>query len=145
MKALPPPLRGQVERATRFMFTRIIRSLARTLHGEELSVAQLASLHLIDADGDLRQAQLGEDLLMTASSTSRMIDGLVDRGLVERRESAHDRRARTLHLTERGRALLGEIGEARVDLFEKIMRRVPRSVINLLIVNLARVRADGEV
>jgi DNA-binding MarR family transcriptional regulator len=145
MKTFPPPLRGQLERATRFMFTRIIRSLARTLHGEELSVAQLAALHLVEAAGDLRQAELAEDLLMTPSSTSRMIDGLVERGLMERRESPQDRRARTLHVTARGIALLNEIGAARVDLFEKLTRRIPRSVLDLMVTNLARARADGEV
>jgi MarR family transcriptional regulator for hemolysin len=127
------------------MFTKIIRSLARTLHGEDLSVVQLAALHLVDAAGDVKQAQLAEDLLMTPSSASRMIDALVERGLIERRESPEDRRARTLHLTARGIELLDEIGAARVELFEKITRRVPRTVIDVLLVNLARVRAEGEV
>jgi DNA-binding MarR family transcriptional regulator len=145
MKTLPQPLRGRLERATRFMFTRIIRSLARTLHGEDLSVVQLAALHLVDAAGDLRQSQLADELLMTASSASRMIDALVDRDLMERRESPEDRRVRTLHLTARGREMLDEIGAARVELFEKITRRVPRTVLDVLLLNLARVRAEGEV
>ena len=134
-----------LEAATRFMFTRIIRALARTLHGEELSVAQLAALHLIDQAGDIRQSQLAEELLMSAPSTSRMIDALVDRGLVERRESPEDRRARTLHLTGKGDALLAEIGAGRMQLFERFTRRVPRQVMDLLLANIARIREEGEI
>jgi DNA-binding MarR family transcriptional regulator len=138
-------LKVSLERASRFMFTRILRSLARTLHDEDLSVAQLAALHVIDQAGDLRQSQLAEDLLMSAPSTSRMIDALVTRGLVERRESPDDRRARTLHLTGKGATMLDEIGAARVELFERITRRLPRSLVEVFLTNIERVRSEGEV
>ena len=124
------------------MFTRIIRSLARTVHDEDLSVAQLAALHLIDQAEDLRQSQLAEDLLMTPSSASRMIDGLVERGLVERRESPADRRARTLHVTDKGAAMLDEIGAARVALFERITKHLPRTMVMLFLQNIDRAKQE---
>jgi DNA-binding MarR family transcriptional regulator len=134
-----------LDAATRFMFTRIIRSLVRSLHGEDLTVAQLAALHLVDQAGDLRQSHLAEELQLSAPSTSRMIDALVDRDLLERREAPDDRRARTLHLTRRGEALLAEFSAARMVLFDRITRRLPRGLIDVFLGTLQRVRDSGEV
>jgi len=43
-----------IERMSRAMFTRIISSLTRTMQEEELSVAQVAALHLVDERGSMR-------------------------------------------------------------------------------------------
>ena len=132
-----------LEQASRWMFTNIIASLARTLHGEELSVAQLAALHVIDRDGDVRQAQLAGEIGLSPSATSRLVDALVQRGLVERREAPEDRRARTLRLTGAGTAMLDEISEARTRLFTRITSKLPRSLFRVFLANVARVRAAG--
>jgi MarR family transcriptional regulator for hemolysin len=138
-------MKMNLERASRFMFTRIVRSLARTVRDEDLSVAQLAALHLVDQAGDLRQSALGEELMMSPSAASRMIDQLVERDLLERRESPDDRRVRTLHLTARGETLLDQIGAARVALFERITKRIPKQIVELFMANIERVRSEGEV
>jgi DNA-binding MarR family transcriptional regulator len=137
-----------IERASRWMFTRIISSLARTLRDEELSIAQLAALHLLDqasvgADGGVRQSALATALGRSPSTASRLIDGLVQRGLVERRETPEDRRARVLRLSPRGLALLDEIGEARARLFEKITSPLPRMLVRTILGHIEGLRSAG--
>ena len=53
-----------IERASRWMFTRIISSLARTLRDEELSIAQLAALpqFVAHVDGQRLHWSLGPTL-----------------------------------------------------------------------------------
>ncbi len=96
-------LGGPVERFTRMMFTRIIAALARTLRDEALSIAQVAALHLIDQAGALRVSVLADELTLSASATSRLVEGLVQRDLVARDEDPDDRRAKILTLTPAGR------------------------------------------
>jgi len=125
------------------MFTRIVASLARTLRDEDLSVAQLAALHVVDQVGACKQSALATELALSPSAASRMVDGLVQRGLFERRESPDDRRVRTLSLSDRGRELLDTAGQARVALIERVTRPFPRVMINLFLSNLERLRAAG--
>lgn len=132
-----------LERASRFMFTRLVASLARTLRDEDLSVVQLAALHVVDQAGELKQSTLATELAMSPSAASRMVDGLVTRGLVERRESPDDRRVRALRLSPRGAELLDETGEARAQLIERVTRPLPRAMVNLFLTNLERLRAAG--
>src|SRR4051794_19691230 len=103
-----------LERATRVMFTRIMTGLARTLRDEELTISQVAALHLIDEGGAHRVAVLGDLLGLSPSAASRMTDALVQRDLLDRSEDPGDRRARVLQLTAKGRALVDGMGADRV-------------------------------
>jgi DNA-binding MarR family transcriptional regulator len=132
-----------LERASRWMFTRIISSLARTLRDEEMSVAQLAALHVVDQGGEVRQSALARELGLSPSAASRLIDGLVQRGLIERRELPGDRRARVLRLSPRGATLLDEIGASRAQLLGRVTDKLPRGLVKLFIGNLERFREHG--
>jgi len=57
------------------------------------------------AEGSSQQAA-GERLGIPPSRMVAFVDSLEARGLLERRAHPHDRRARALHLTDAGRALL---------------------------------------
>jgi DNA-binding MarR family transcriptional regulator len=137
------PVSAQIERASRWMFTRIISSLARNLHDEDMSVAQLAALHVVDQAGELRQSLLADELGMSPSATSRLVDALVQRGLVERREDPDDRRARALRLSRHGAELLDDIGASRTRLIERITGRLPRAMVKVFVSNLDRFRETG--
>ncbi len=103
-----------LERATRVMFTKILVALSQQLRDSDLTVEQLTALHLVDQTGTIRSSALGETLGLSPSAVSRMVDGLVGRGLVTREEDAEDRRARRLGLSDEGRELLRVAGTARV-------------------------------
>jgi DNA-binding MarR family transcriptional regulator len=69
------------------------------------------------AQGSTQQA-IGEMLGVPASRMVALIDSLEQRGLLERRLSPSDRRARALHLTDPGRLLLEQATRAAAD-FER--------------------------
>jgi len=131
-----------LERASRWMFTKIISGLARTLRDEDLSVAQLAALHLVDQAGELGQSQLAEVLALSPSAASRLVDGLVQRNLIERRESAHDRRIRVLRVAAHGTELLDAFGEERTELIERLTSKLPRAIVKVFLDNVERFRAE---
>jgi DNA-binding MarR family transcriptional regulator len=67
---------------------------------------------LTKADGPVRITDLHRRVLLSQPALSRMVDRLVERGLVERCEDAGDRRVVRLALTEAGRARQREVGAA---------------------------------
>jgi len=124
------------------MFTRIISGLARTLRDEDLSVAQLAAIHVVDQAGEMRQSQLAETLALSPSAASRLVDSLVQRNLIERRESDEDRRVRVLRVAGHGTELLDAFGEERTVLFERLTATLPRTLIKIFLDNLERFRTS---
>jgi MarR family transcriptional regulator for hemolysin len=70
--------------------------------------------------GDVRQGVLAEALGIEGPSLVRSLDQLVEAGFVERHEDPSDRRAKTLHLTEAGKAACAPI-EAALSLMRTAM------------------------
>ena len=58
------------------------------------------------------------------SATSRLVDALVRRGLVERREHRSDRRVRRLALADDGDALLRRLERTRAEAQLEVMDRL---------------------
>ena len=63
-----------------------------------------------------RQKDLAESMSLDGSSVVRLLDNLETAGLVQRKEGEHDRRAKVIVLTPRGRAIADQV--------ETISRRV---------------------
>ena len=82
-----------------------------------LSAAQADAVAVIAQTEPLSLKELGGLLIAESGHPSRLVDRLVDAGVVERRPDEQDRRQVVLHLTERGRRLSAEVAEARAELF----------------------------
>lgn len=80
-----------------------------------LTGAQADALAVIGKAGPLSLKDLGELLVAEAGHPSRLVDRLVEAGLVERRSVGEDRRRVELSLSKRGRALEKRMLRARED------------------------------
>jgi DNA-binding MarR family transcriptional regulator len=84
----------------------------------DLTPAQAGVLRLIAWQPGRSQQDIARTLGTPPSRLVLLIDGLQDRGLVERRRSSQDRRQYALHLTGAGTAFMGQlagIGAAHED------------------------------
>jgi DNA-binding MarR family transcriptional regulator len=91
------------------------RRLAARLRDAGLTPAQAEVLDVLSDRAPLSLAELGRLLICETGSPSRLVDVLVQRGLVTRTPSPHDRRVVSLGLTEAGReAQAASAGSATV-------------------------------
>jgi DNA-binding MarR family transcriptional regulator len=84
----------------------VARRFKETLAPLELEPREFALLRGVGANEGASQQAIGERYQIPASRMVAFIDGLEERGLLERRLNPHDRRTHALHLTARGRKLL---------------------------------------
>jgi DNA-binding MarR family transcriptional regulator len=82
--------------------------VAEELAGHDLSVAQFASLLMLDQSPGLTVADVARKVSTARQSANEMLAGLEQNGLVERRPHPSDRRAQQVFLTDAGRARLAE-------------------------------------
>ena len=83
-----------------------------------LTGPQADALSVIGQAGPLSLKELGELLIAEAGHPSRLVDRLVEAGLVERRAADDDRRRIVLSLTAGGRRLEKRVAERRAALVE---------------------------
>jgi long-chain acyl-CoA synthetase len=96
---------------------RLAKQVEVALAPLDLSLPQYRVLSLL-ADGSSASSVLARKLAVSPPSVTAVVDGLVARGLVERRDDPEDRRRLTLLLTRDGKRLLAAAdvaGEARLD------------------------------
>jgi DNA-binding MarR family transcriptional regulator len=90
-----------------------------------VSVVQLRALTVLDRQGEANLVQLADDMGVTVSTTSRLVDRLVAAGLVDRRVAAHTRREVALRLTPRGRSLLMRYDDLRLASLHECLETLP--------------------
>jgi DNA-binding MarR family transcriptional regulator len=95
------------------------RSLERAAGECELTLAQYRVLALIAA-GDERSSLLAERLAVAKPTITAVVDGLVERGLIERASVAGDRRSIRLTLTKPGQQALRVIERTMAEVLETI-------------------------
>jgi MarR family transcriptional regulator for hemolysin len=78
--------------------------------------AKWAVLARLDRFEGLKQTELAEMLDLQPISLTRLLDGLADNGLIERRPDPDDRRAKRLFLTPAARPLLERLAALGEDL-----------------------------
>ncbi len=88
----------------------------------ELSFTQIKALCAMDMDGEDRSVKaLAESMKVSLPAMSRAIDGLYERGFVDRQEDPVDRRMKRLRLTESGRAITSSLNETRLAALQEFL------------------------
>jgi DNA-binding MarR family transcriptional regulator len=89
----------------------------------DLSLTQLKGLSVLDehVEEALSVKALSERLGLSLAATSRSVDGLVKRKLIERDEDPDDRRVRRVRLTARGRRTVERLVEIRIAALERLV------------------------
>ena len=82
--------------------------VAEALVQHDLSVAQFASLLILDEEPGLSVADVARKVSTARQSANEMLGGLERAGLVERRPHPSDRRTQQIFLTDAGRQRLAE-------------------------------------
>jgi DNA-binding MarR family transcriptional regulator len=112
----------------------------------ELSMTQCKLLWVLeDADEELALKELGDRLGLSLPATSRAIDGLHQRGYVERRENERDRRMKGVRINEAGRDVLRRLGELRLARLEQFAATMSEAERRRLAAALSPLVARDEI
>jgi DNA-binding MarR family transcriptional regulator len=121
----------------RALWRELVIGFAHQLGSLHLGFTQLAALYAVAGPMSLTVADLAEQLDRSPSATSRLVSGLVRRGLLVRGEEVADRRQRILSLTTEGSALLATVDRARADQFLAVIRPMPMAERALVAMGVA--------
>jgi DNA-binding MarR family transcriptional regulator len=110
--------RGQLERfvellgaySSSVLTARLLEQVTRG----QVTPAQFDALTFIHRHGGCSAKALSEGLRISIPSSTRLVDRMVKKALVDRRESGVDRRLVDLTLTDAGRGVLAAVREARI-------------------------------
>jgi DNA-binding MarR family transcriptional regulator len=100
------------------------RLFADALRPLQLTPSQAEVLRVLQDREPLSLVALGDLLVCETGSPSRLVQGLVEDGLVERVPSSTDKRMVTLTLTNAGREMAANVGALESQFYEAIASQV---------------------
>ena len=112
------------------VFVETIRKAAASAmcceHGEEeITTSLMQCLEYVYLRGASPITRIADGLEVSLSAASQLVERLVKRDLVTRRENEDDRRLTRVELTEAGESLVREMRERKAKWFESIMNAMP--------------------
>lgn len=90
----------------------------------DLTLQQLRAFSLVFARGETAVHGVAEALGVRANVATGIVQRLVDRGLIERREDSSDRRVRLLTVSPKGTALIEEMGAIVLSKGRRFLERL---------------------
>src|SRR6478735_12642023 len=99
--------------------------LIRFMSDVDLSFTQVKMLMLLEDRGELSVKDVAGALNLSLPAASRAIDGLAGRGLVDRREAEHARRAKIVSLRPGGQQIGAAMIATRQATYEQFASELP--------------------
>lgn len=91
----------------------------------DITAALMDCLQFLYLQGPSAVSRIADGLEVTLPAASQLVDRLVRKGLVQRRENELDRRLTTVELTDSGRAAAQEVRKRRSDWFRSVLGAMP--------------------
>jgi DNA-binding MarR family transcriptional regulator len=102
--------------------------------------AQWIVLFRLRQQEGLSQVDLADVLELQPISLVRLLDRLVEHGLLERRIDPRDRRANRLFLTASGRQLVDDLDSLRDAIAADVLRDIPASALEVSLATLGNIK-----
>ena len=91
-------------------------------HG--LFQAEFKCLRLIGSDESLNNKQISKRMKLSPSRLTRIIDGLVQKGYMQREIDLNDRRNMIVSLSRRGKIFTNKLNKAFIEVHEEILQDI---------------------
>jgi MarR family transcriptional regulator, transcriptional regulator for hemolysin len=108
--------------------------------GRGTTRAQWIVLFRLREQEGLSQVDLADVLELQPISLVRLLDRLVEHGLLERRHDLRDRRANRLFLTASGRQLVDDLDSLRTSIAAEVLRDIPAPAIGTTLETLRDIK-----
>ena len=136
----------QEARTLRRAVARLQRSFRSTRDPDGPTPAQLSALGTLYREGALATGELAERERLKPQSVTRLVAGLVERGLIERVIDANDRRRLLVAVTPEGRRQLARELERRDERLVRQLARLSahdRALVNAACAVIERLAESG--
>jgi len=130
------PYSVELAEITSFLFANCNEKESRHAAKFGLSAVEFRCVRKLFEKVQLTVNQMAQELSLTSSRVTRIIDGLVDKNLVNRVSSKNDRRVFNLSLTSKGEKLAQDSINDHIKIHEEIIKNIPvedhQSMIEIL-------------
>lgn len=99
------------------------------MYESQLTPPQIVALHYISKRGVCSISSISKRVGLTLGATSHLVDRLVRKGYLTRKENPNDRRMKLVEITDKGKEFLSRLDESRISDLIKALRILDKDLI----------------
>jgi DNA-binding MarR family transcriptional regulator len=112
---------SKTEQVLRSIYIRIKREGRKVVKNFPITPAQFDVLQILFFHGKKRMSDISQTLGITKSTTTGLVDRLIEAEFVRKKQSHEDRRAYIIDITNKGKKVIEKVIERRVKFLENIL------------------------
>lgn len=110
-----------------------------------LTPEQLLLVDLLWNQGPMSQQKMADTMQKDKNSITKLVDALMEKGLVVRMQDQNDKRSNILHLTEKGEQMKEEAKEAGIHLLDKMLEGIDEEELKNFLKTLSKMTDNMSV
>ncbi|MFO7881078.1 MAG: MarR family transcriptional regulator [Kosmotogaceae bacterium] len=112
---------SKTEQVLRSVYIRIKREGRKVVKNFPITPAQFDVLQILFFHGKKRMSDISQTLGITKSTTTGLVDRLIEAEFVKKKQSHEDRRAYIIGITNKGKKVIEKVIERRVKYLKNIL------------------------
>lgn len=105
-------------------------------HG--LNEAELKCINHFNSNESINNTEIAKRMDLSPSRLTRIIDGLVEKGIMNRELNRQDRRNMVISFTDKGKKLMDDIQKSYVDVHKDILNNIDSNLHETLVIALEK-------
>ncbi len=138
------PIGYYVSKTAQYLKFGAINAIKQLDINDPLTLDQYEVLWVLLQHDGLYQRQLGQVLLKDRPNTTRLVNILCEKKLIERRADSENKRKHMVFITEEGKARVNDLKPLKEGLGSKILKGISEEELNITLATLKKIRVNLE-
>ena len=110
-----------------------------------LTPEQFMLIDILWNQGEMSQQQLAAHMQKDKNSVTMLVDGLEQKGLIVRKQNAHDRRSNTMILTDKAHAMKEEDKQKGISILDTILSGIDEEELQSFLGTLRKLNRNMDI
>ena len=134
------PIGFYISQTSQYLKFGAINAIKQLNLDEPLTLDQYEVLWVLLRNDGLYQRKLGQILLKDRPNTTRLVNILCEKGLIERREDSYNKRKHIIFITEAGKKRVNDLKPLKEKLGNKVLKNIADEDLEITLKTLEKIR-----
>ena len=134
------PIGFYISQTSQYLKFGAISAIKQLNLDDTLTLDQYEVLWVLLRNDGLYQRKLGQILLKDRPNTTRLVNILCQKGLIERRADINNKRKHVIYITEQGKARVNDLKPLKENLGKKVLKNISEKDLEITLKTLEKIR-----
>ncbi len=133
-----------ITKTSQYLKFSVLTTLRQLKIEDPLTMDQYELLYILLKKNGLYQRQLGQVLLKDRPNTTRLINILTEKKLIERKVDPDNKRKHRIYITEAGKVRVNDLAPLKGQMAQKVLKGISQKEVEIMLKTMKKIRDNLE-